>query len=103
VEVDASVQEAGDRRLVDGEEGATVRGGGGGFLGALVAALAADRDNLDLRGDVQLLDLLLEHRKDHMGVAAGLPGHDQFRRLAGYVRCSGGDGTRDRQRGGLQG
>jgi hypothetical protein len=75
-EVDAAGQEAAEGALMDSEKGAAVGFCLRGFLGALVAALAAHIDHLDLRLGAVLVGRFDQDSEDDVGAAARAPGHD---------------------------
>ena len=78
VERNATIEITGNGALVNGEQGAAIRLGLGRFLGALVAALAGNHDQFDLRFNIHLLNHFFKDRKDHLGAATGFPRHDQL-------------------------
>ena len=88
MEWNAAVQIRGNRALMNGKQGAAVGLGLSGFLGAFVAPLAGNGDDLDLWRHIQILDGLLKDRKNDMGATPRFPRHNQLGGGAWNIRSS---------------
>ena len=79
MEVNAAIQETGDRRLVDGKQRASVWLGLGSLFGALIAALPRHSYDLEVIRCIQFGNCLFDKRIKYLSAATWFPGYDQLR------------------------